>query len=277
MHVELPPRSAEGPDVRELIEVGEPDLQRLPGAHRQARDGPVVATRARAVLGVHGRNQVRERGLLERVPRLRSDLGGVPLIHHHQHRLRLPGREQVVEDEVHPALVALPALVFSDPVLEVQHRISLRGFLVLTGRAVDERPSGRAGDLRVVPECANLAVRHVLHVVEVGSLLRDLDPAGLLPPAEERLAAGIVDGDPAHDQPVVVEPRHDRRSGHGPDPVLAPDHVERTFPEPVVSPAGLHLNFLGAGGFEPERDAEVGVDAGYSAPRTLDDAGRNSS
>jgi hypothetical protein len=156
--------------------------------------------------------------------------------------------------------VVHPPLVFPCPVLEVEHRVLLLA-RVVPRRAVNERPPGLARDLRVVPQRPHLAVGHVLRVVEVHTLLRDLDTAGLPAIAEVGLAAGVVDRHSIDDQPVVVEPRDGGRGGDRPGAVRPALHVEGPLAQPVVGPAGLELHLLGVRGLQAEAHPAVGVDA----------------
>ena len=92
--------------------------------------------------------------------------------------------------------MALPdpaGLVLAAAVLQVEHRIPLRPLLVVTGRRVDQRVAPRAGHLRVVPDLADLSVRHVLdRVVGRAGLGTSTALAYLLPPKNARLPVSAI-------------------------------------------------------------------------------------
>ena len=142
-------------------------------------------------------DHVLERAAVEPRPgpaRLRPALArrGVPLLHDDDHRHGLLLRDQVVQDEVHVPLPGPPGLVLAAAVLQVEHRVPLLRVGVVARRRVHHDVPRLAGHLGLVPPRADLAVRHVLGVVEVHALLGDLDPARRLAGAEEGVAAGVV-------------------------------------------------------------------------------------
>ena len=110
--------------------------------------------------------------------------------------------------------------------------------------------------LGVVPALADLAVRHVLGEVEVDALLRDLDPAGLLAGPVERLARGVIDLRAVDEHPVVMEPRHLRFRGRGPEAILA---LLRGIPLAIKEPED---DLLGVRRLDAERHPQVGMDPG---------------
>ncbi len=181
---------------------------------------------------------------------------GVALLHDHEHRLRLLRGDQVVQDEAHAALVRPAGLVLAAAVLEVEDGIARLAIGVVAGRGVDEDAPPVLGRLREVPALADLAVRHVLGQVVVDALLRDLDPAGVLAGAVERLARGVVHLHAVDEHPVVVEPRHHGVRGRGPEAVLA---LRRGVPLVVEEP---EFDLLGVRRLDAEGHAQVGMDPG---------------
>ena len=99
-------------------------------------------------------------------------------------------------------------------------------------------------------------MRHVLGEIEVDALLRDLDPAGLLAGPVERLARGVIDLHAVDEHPVVMEPRHLRFRGRGPEAILA---LLRGIPLAIKEPED---DLLGVRRLDPERHAQVGMDPG---------------
>ena len=148
-----------------------------------------------------------------------------------------------------------PRLVLAAAVLEVEDGIPRLAVGVVAGRGVDEDAPPVLGRLREVPALADLAVRHVLRQVVVDALLRDLDPAGVLAGAVERLARGVVHLHAVDEHPVVVEARHHGVRGRGPEAVLA---LRRGVPLVVEEP---EFDLLGVRRLDAEGDAEVVVDA----------------
>ena len=132
--------------------------------------------------------------------------------------------------------MALPdpaGFVLAAAVLQVEDGVALLLIGVVAGRRVHHDVARLPRHLGLVPARADLAVGHVLGVVEIHALLGDLDPARRLAGAEEGVAAGVVDLDAVHDERVVVEAGDDRRRGHRPDAVVAAFHV----PGPARCPA----------------------------------------
>ena len=251
------------------------DLERLHAAHRQAGHGAVVAVRDRAVGRVDERDEGLRHVVLERLghvlhglPHLRRaerlsgqvgrDLAGAPRVavgHHDDHRLAASRRDQVVEDEVRASLADPAGLVLAAAVLQVEHRVARLRLLVVVRREVDERVAPGAGHLRVVPDLAHLAVRHVLDVVVVDARLGDLDGARVLAAAEERVAALVVHLDAVDDQRVVVQAGRERRRRDRPDAVRLLHHVHlRPAPE-------VQADLRGLGSLEADLHSPGAVDA----------------
>ena len=141
--------------------------------------------------------------------------------------------------------------------------------VVVTGRGVDEGATPVLGRLREVPALADLAVRHVLGEVEVDALLGDLDAAGVLAGPVERVARGVIDLRAVDEHPVVMEPRHLRFRGRGPEAILA---LLRRIPLAIEEPED---DLLGVRRLDPERHAQVGMDLRIRL--ALDVAGRGDS
>ena len=199
----------------------------------------------------------------------RRRLAGLPRVaalHDHDHRLRLLLGDQVVHDEGDVPLVRPAAFVLAGAVLQVQNWIPRIAIGIVAWRRVDEGAAPVLGRLGVVPALADLAVRHVLREVVIDALLRDLDAAHLLSAAVKRLAAGVVDLHAVDDQRVVVEARHDRVRGPGPDAVVA------LLGGIALAAEEMELDLLRVRRLDAERDAQVGVDAGILLARNV--AGR---
>ncbi len=285
---------AEPAEVGEQVEVLEGDLERLHAAHREPRHRPGLAVRDGAIGRVDHRDQVLDHHLLERAehpaevgPRGRSGVlpgrgrrrrrrtgcGGrvagptrIAPLHDDDHRPGFPLGDQVVHDEGHVPLPRPARLVLAAAVLEVQDGIAHLGVVVVTGRGVDEGATPLLGRLRVVPALPDLAVRNVLREIEVDPLLGDLDAAGVLARAVERVARRVVDLGAVDEHPIVVEPRHLGIGGRGPEAILV---LRRRVPLGSEEP---ELDLLGIGCLDPERHPQVGVDLGIRL--ALDVGGR---
>ncbi len=116
--------------------MGQPEVERLAAAHRQAGEGPVLAVGLDRVVRLDRRDHVLEQVLLERREGRRGGvdvpLGPVVLLgaavgHDHDHGHGLPLGDQVVEEEIRLG-EALPfRLVAADAVQQVEHRVLLLG------------------------------------------------------------------------------------------------------------------------------------------------------
>src|SRR5579884_4176671 len=129
--------AAESADIREQIEMVEGDLIRLKAAHRKAGHGPVVAVRKRpegrvnvwnerlcqVVLKclrilLHGAHHFRRGEMLAREIRNGHPRASrIPICHDHDHRLRAPGSNQVVENKIRMSLPDPSRLVLAGSVL----------------------------------------------------------------------------------------------------------------------------------------------------------------
>ena len=270
-------RPAEAADVREQVEVLERYLERLHAAHGEPGHRPVLAVRDGAIGRVDHRDEVLDHHILERAEHpaevgARGRLAGcgrsgwagkrgrvagptrVALLHDDDHGPGLPLGEQVVEDEADPPLVRPAALVLAAAVLQVQHRVARVALGVVAGRGVDEDAPPPVGRLRVVPALADLAVWHVLWEIVIHALLGDLDAAGHLAGAVIRLARGVVDLRAVDEHAVVMEPRHLRFRGRGPQAIFA---LRRGITLAVKEPED---DLLGVGRLDAERHPQVGVD-----------------
>ena len=139
---------------------------------------------------------------------------------------------------------------------------------VVAGRGVDEDAPPVLGRLREVPALADLAVRHVLRQVVVDALLGDLDPAGVLAGAVERLARRVVHLHAVDEHPVVVEARHHgvawSRSRSRPRPSSRGTAVLSKNPKSTFWASGALMRKV------TRRSSWM---RGYSAPRMFVDAG----
>src|SRR5206468_991629 len=95
---------AEHADVRELVEIGESDAERLIPSHGETGDGAAPSPRENAVLSLGQWHDVLQEVVDERIGgvRLEQSTGSrrVPSGHDDDHRLRASGGDEVVEDEV---------------------------------------------------------------------------------------------------------------------------------------------------------------------------------
>ena len=222
----------------------ERNLKRLHAAHRQAGHRPMVAVGDRAIGGVDHRNQVADHHLFKRAelpaeieaqdsaparpcaadltaqPARQADVR-ITLFHDNQHRLRLSRGQEIVEDEADPSLVRPAGLVLAAAMLQVEHRVARVAIGVVARRRVNEDPPLLVRRLREVPALADLAVRHVLRRVEIDTLLRDLDAAGVFAGAVETIAGGVGDLRPVDEHSIVMEPRHLRVRRRSPKTVVA--------------------------------------------------------
>src|SRR5262249_51635820 len=151
-------------------------------------------------------------------------------------------------------------LALAGAVLQIQNRVPDTSGIVTRGRVHVGTPPHRR-DLGIVPVGSHLAVRNILGVVEIDTLFWNLDPAAVLVPAEEGLAAGIVRGKPVDGKPIVVEAGNGRTHGNSPDALLVPNHIERAFAEPVVVAASDQLDLLRAGRGDAETYPQIGVNS----------------
>jgi hypothetical protein len=193
-------------------------------------------------------------GVQRRVP-ARFDC--VQVVHDDEHGLGFLDGDQVVHDEVHPALNVPTPFVFSPAVLQIQNRIARLAGVIARWR-VNEAGPPLAGDLGEVPPRAHLPVGDVFRTVVVHARLGDLDSAVLPAGSEECLARRISHLDAVHDQGVVVEAHHLRREGGDPHAVRAPRHV--------VTLSQVHLHLLGIGRRYADRHPVIGINAGVLRP-----------
>ena len=130
-------------------------------------------------------------GILARLARLSVKRLYVAVVHHHDHGLCLAFGNEVVHDVAHLALVGPAGFVFAHAVLQVEHRVSLIGVLVILGRSVHEAAAPLVAYLGVVPALVHESVRHILQRVIVDALFGNLDTAHPLTHSEEGLAVGV--------------------------------------------------------------------------------------
>ncbi len=205
---------AEDAEVGVLVEVGDGDAQRLRAAHREAGDRAALAAGEDAVglLDVgHDVGLEVGRELVDRRPGRAGVEGegpGVARGHDDDHRLRLAGRDEVVEDEPGPAdgppgVVAVPSTV-----QQVEHRVALRARLV-AGRRVDVHPPKALEGGRVVRDRGDRAVRHRLRVHEVRPGHVDEAPGVLVRLAGRRVAR-VDDRHAVHVEVVAPGARRER-------------------------------------------------------------------
>ena len=114
------PRAAETPHPREHLRIAEPDVHRLPSAHREPGNGPLRTVRQRPVSAVDLRDQVLQHHVLERAA------GRIAVLHHHNHRDRALRGDQIIQNEIRPTLRGPAAFALARAVLQIQYGIARR-------------------------------------------------------------------------------------------------------------------------------------------------------
>ena len=136
-------------------------------AHRQSGYRASLLFADCTIVGVNIFNDFREGGFVGAVHCLRKVelwldeavgslargglLRGVAVRHHHDHRLRLALRDEVVKDlggaaELHPRL-----LVSAHSVQKVKHRVSDPAAFLIAGRSIDRHPAPHSKRRAVIP------------------------------------------------------------------------------------------------------------------------------
>ena len=253
----------------------ERDQERLKTAHGEAGHGPVVAIRHGAIRPVDHGDQVLDHHLLEggerfaEVAERRTFLprgrllrrhGGrvarparIATLHHHEHGLRLPFGNQIIHDEANVPLVHPAPFVFTAAVLQIQHRITSFPVDVIVRWSVHEDASPFLGRLGVIPALPDFAVWHIFGAIEIDSLLRNLDAAGLLAGPVERFAGWVTDLHAIDNKHIVMEPRHLRLRGRGPETILV---LLRRIGRAADK---LECDLLGVRRLDTERHSQVGM------------------
>ena len=183
----------------------------------------------------------------------RGLLGGVAVGHHEDHRFRLAGGDQVVQDLGGAPQVQPGILVTGVAVQEIENGIILLAVFIAR-RRVDVHPAAHLELGAVVPAGCDGAVRYVLHAIKVTLLSADDE---VVHPARDVFYEGIVqvqDGLSVHGQAVEIHFGSKRRRGIGPDSV---DFPERGRP---LHEFARHLDRDRLGIAVLERDAVVRVD-----------------
>ena len=181
-------------------------------------------------------------------------LDGVEVVHHDDHRLGLPGRNQVVHDEIHVPLGEPAGLIFAPAVQQIQNGIARFGVGPVVRRRVDETAAPLGGHLGEIPLLADAAARYILGAVVVhGVGLGDLDSAILPAGSEEGHGGRVGDRGSIDPKAVVVESDYQRRGGHGPYAVGAFGHLE--------SPPDADGHLLGVRGRDAKHRPVVRIDA----------------
>ena len=175
--------------------------------------------------------------------------------HHDDERLDLARGDEVVHDQVRVALVPPGVLVLTPAVLQVQHRVLLL-VLVILRRGVHPRDAVLVRAVGPEEHLLHLAVRHVLHGVEVGVVGRDLDTALPAGGAVVVVRAGIVEHAAVDGQVIVVE-----ALVHGTGGRAHPGAVFRLVQDGSAgtAEAEAHDDGLGLGGVDLEAGEALGV------------------
>ena len=242
------------------------DGECVSAAHREAGDGAPRFLPDRPVVAVDERDDlpesVRERrdagpGVLVRISIAEIGgsglLGRIPVGHHEDHRLRLAGGDQVVENLGGSAEVQPGILVAGIPVQKVENGIALLAVLV-SRRGVDVHPAAHPEFGAVVPARGDGAVRDVLHAVQVAFLSADDE---VVHPARDVFHHRIVevqDGLPVHGQTVEIHLGGQRGRGVGPYSVDLPERGR------ALHEFARHLDRDGLGIAVTESDTVVRVD-----------------
>ena len=175
------------------------------------------------------------------------------VLHHDDERDGLARRDEVVHDGCGMALLGPAVLVLTATVLQVQHRIALGGILVIFGRGIDEDVTHRLVHLGPVVDFPHLALRDVLHGVEVLVHGRDVDAAAPAAGAVVVEAGRVGDVGAVDVQLIVVESFILRSGFADPGAVGALDEV-------VLDAADVQFHGLGVGRFHAHADAALGID-----------------
>ena len=259
-------RRGEQTHIVEQVRIVLGDGERVAAAHREAGDGAPRFLPDRPVVAVDEGDDLSEgaRKRRDAGPRVlvrvgvaevgRSGLlGRIPVGHHEDHRLRLPGGDEVVENlrgapEVQPGV-----LVAGVPVQEIEDGIALLAVLIAR-RRVDVHAAAHLQHGAVVPARSDGAVRDVLHAVQVAFLSADDE---VVHPPRNVLHHRIVevqDGFPVHGQAVEIHLGSERGRGVGPYPVDLPERGR------ALHEFTRHLDLDGLGIAVAEGDTVVRVD-----------------
>ena len=217
-------RAGEEAHIAEHIRIEARDVAGMVAAHREAGNGTVLLVGLRAEILVDELHHIGESTLERALAHLLGILGshaghdealgrfargsllpGVAVGHHHNHRLGLALRDEVVQDlrrapQSHPSL-----LVTTGAVQEIEDGITLAaGFI--TGRSVDRHAAFLAQRGAVIPHTAHRAVRHIVHFVEVCPSAADDEDIGHCSHVAVDIDVGRVQHLQAvHDERVAVE------------------------------------------------------------------------
>jgi hypothetical protein len=168
--------------------------------------------------------------------------------------------------------VTLPdpaGLILAAAVLQVEHGIPQAGLSIVVRRRIDQgvSPSFRLPSRNTRPP----GRRRGEHPVADSRSTRfgDFDSACVFASAEVGMASGIAEFRAVDQQSVVMEARHERRGGGGPEAVRLLLHVQlralQKFTWTLVAP----------GAFTRNSALPAASTRGYAAPHTLVDAGSN--
>ena len=206
-------------------------------AHRQSGYRSSLLFADCTIVGVNIFNDFREGGFVGAVHCLRKVelwldeavgslargglLRGVAVRHHHDHRLRLALRDEVVKDlggaaELHPRL-----LVSAHSVQKVKHRVSGLSVVFITCRSVDRHPAPHSKRRAVIPDLRHRPVWHVTDFVKVSLSAADNEYArdrGHIPYLID--IRRVVHTLAVHYEGVAVKLRLKRGTGIFPDTVL---------------------------------------------------------
>ena len=166
-------RRGEPADPGEAIEVREPEVQRLPAAHRQPGEGAALPVRLHRVARFDRRDHVVEQVALEDRERRRAGEGvapgavvllRAPVREHGDERHHLAVRDQVVEQLGGMGEADPLGLVAADAVQQIDDGVLL--VLAVARRRVDVHLAPRADRLRVVLDQLQRAVRNRFAALE---------------------------------------------------------------------------------------------------------------
>src|SRR5437868_6549247 len=115
--------------------MSQPDFEGLSAAHRQSRDGAMIAIGASAKRRIDERNEIFDHHILEsaavaapsfRRRRRRACPSGVAFLHDDDHWSGLASRDQVIQNKVNVALPAPTRFVFAGTMLQIENWIAAR-------------------------------------------------------------------------------------------------------------------------------------------------------
>ena len=199
---------------------------------------------------------------------------GVAVGHHHNHGFRFARRDEVVHNLRGAPQRGPRVFIAARAVQQVEHRIASASLLVAGGR-VHGHAAVHLQRGAVVPDFRDIAVRHVVHAVQVARVARGLfhdENVRVRGDVAAHVDVGRVEHrHSVHPERVIVKLRLERLRGVGPHPVLfflQLGHTRRLHLAHGRGDFGLrqeiarHLHFDGLRGKEAEGHRAVVIHLG---------------